>query len=303
MNNNVIITFHAIKNQLWFEKTIKFLIANYKIINADELYTLLNKGSRFKKIAHLTIDDGHNSFYEIIFPILRKYNIPATLFVSPKIIAEEKNFWFQLDKELNQEKMIKIISVETKIPASKLCTIPYHFILKCLTIESIQRIIEEYYSLTNTPPVPSQNLSIDRLIEIEKTGLITIGAHTLTHPILSNESDKVTEYEISTSISQLQSILGHSIDYFAYPNGLPNLDFGNREINILRNNNIKLAFSGEARTFNWKSNTNSLPRIGFSNGNPIKLFMKIILGPNWALLKALFNQREEKLRKRIYNMI
>jgi peptidoglycan/xylan/chitin deacetylase (PgdA/CDA1 family) len=300
---NVIATFHNVTNPIWFERIMIFYVQNYKIVNADELQYLMNNRKKFKNITHITVDDGNSSFFEIIYPVLLKYQIPATLFVSPKIICENKNFWFQLDKGLNQETMIQIISREIEIPASKLNVIPYHLILKCLGIDQIHRLLEEYYSRSNIPPILSQNMSIDQLIEVDKSGLVTIGAHTLRHPILSNESDEVADNEISGSISELQSILGHSIEYFAYPNGFPFLDFGYREIEILRRNNIKLAFSGKSETFNWKSNTLNLPRIGFSCGNSIKWRIKILLGPNWGNLKALFNPQEEKLRGRIYNLI
>ena len=303
MNNNVVLTFHAIQDQLWFERTIEFLIANYKIITTDELYLLMNGKKRFKNIVHITIDDAHRSFYDIIFPILKKYNVPATLFVSPKIIEERSNFWFQLDKGLDQEKMIQIISDEVKIPVSKLINIPYHYVIKCMTIDRIYKILSEYYVKNNTPVITPQNISVDQLIEIEKSGLVTIGAHTLTHPILRNESDYVVDNEISDSINKLKLMLGRSVDYFAYPNGQPGLDFGQREIKILRNNNIKLAFAGEHRTFNWGSDTLCIPRIGFSYGTTKMLRMKIIMGYHWSHLKAFQTLQEEKLRKRVYNLI
>lgn len=295
-HKNIIATFHEVHDQNWFEDIIVFFLKNYKVVNTSDLYLLMKKKNPIRNVAHLTIDDGHNSFYNTIYPVLKKYNIPATLFVSPKICIEQKNFWFQLDKNLNHDEMIRIISEEIKIPVLKISRIPYHSILKCLTISKINTIIDRYYIETHKAPIPPQNMSVDQLVEVDRSGLISIGAHTLDHPILSNESDESAENQIVSSISSLQKILGHQVNYFAYPNGMPKIDFGQREIEILRANNIKLAFSGRFNTFNVNSDFYGMPRMGFSQGTTATLRMKIILGQLWPYMKALRNRPEQKFR-------
>jgi len=302
-HKNIIATFHNVTNKTWFDDTIKFLSENYKLIATDDLHLLMHNGKPFTNMVHLTVDDGILSFYEVIFPVLQKYHVPATLFVSPMIIAEQKNFWWQTDKGLNQEKMVQIIADEISISSSKIRELPYHLILKCLPIDRIQRILEQYYQRNDIVALSPKNMTIDQLIEVEKSGLVTIGAHTINHPILSNESDEAAEYEIASSISELQSILGHPVNYFAYPNGLPDLDFGRREIEILRKSQIKLAFAGEFRSFNHKSDHFSMPRMGFSHGSKKTMQLKLMMDSLWPLLKALRNIPEERIRKRISNLI
>ena len=60
-------------------------------------------------------------------------------------------------------------------------------------------------------------LSEQQILELDKNKLCTVGAHTLTHPMLrmSKESDR----EISESKISLETLLGHKIQYFAYPYG------------------------------------------------------------------------------------
>jgi peptidoglycan/xylan/chitin deacetylase (PgdA/CDA1 family) len=50
-------------------------------------------------------------------------------------------------------------------------------------------------------------------------GLITIGSHTLTHPILTTLSDDVLQREIADSRSLLEQTLDRNVDFFSYPNG------------------------------------------------------------------------------------
>ena len=81
-------------------------------------------------------------------------------------------------------------------------------------------------------------MNLDEILELEKSDLVTIGAHTLNHPILQNESLETSRKEITDSIIELEKLLGHKIKYFAYPNGAKALDFGMREIDILKENKI-----------------------------------------------------------------
>ena len=60
-------------------------------------------------------------------------------------------------------------------------------------------------------------LSKEQLLELDKDNLCTIGAHTLTHPML-RKATKMKE-ELTESKRQLEELLGHSVDYMAYPYG------------------------------------------------------------------------------------
>ena len=60
-------------------------------------------------------------------------------------------------------------------------------------------------------------LSIDQIKSLDKDELCTIGAHTLTHPLLRTSSSSC--FELTQSKKKLENILGHSVDYMAYPYG------------------------------------------------------------------------------------
>ncbi|MCG7982437.1 MAG: polysaccharide deacetylase family protein [Candidatus Thiodiazotropha lotti] len=66
-----------------FEQQLAYLKQHdYRVIHLDELYGFL-KGERAlpKRSVVLTIDDGHRSIYTIAYPLLKKFNFPATVFV------------------------------------------------------------------------------------------------------------------------------------------------------------------------------------------------------------------------------
>ena len=148
------------------------------------------------------------------------------------------------------------------------------------------------------------NITREQLIELNNSGLIEIGSHTNNHPILINESDKVSELEIKDSIKMLEDMIGHNIDYFAFPNGQPGLDFGEREIRILNEIGIKLAFSTSSQKIYGKINNYMVPRIGISKGNNFYIDNKIRFAKQWSQLRSISHRNTEgKERKRLKSML
>jgi peptidoglycan/xylan/chitin deacetylase (PgdA/CDA1 family) len=73
-----------------FEKQMDYLAAhNYSVISLSELLAGLRAGQLPPKPIVITIDDGYKSTYTLAYPVLRKYNFPATLFLYTNFI--EKN--------------------------------------------------------------------------------------------------------------------------------------------------------------------------------------------------------------------
>ncbi|HDP36610.1 MAG TPA: polysaccharide deacetylase family protein, partial [Candidatus Atribacteria bacterium] len=77
-------------NIVEFEKQMDYLAArNYSVISLSELLAGLRTGQLPPKPVVITIDDGFKSTYTLAYPILKKYNFPATLFIYTNFI--EKN--------------------------------------------------------------------------------------------------------------------------------------------------------------------------------------------------------------------
>jgi len=77
-------------NIVEFEKQMDYLAAhNYSVISLSELLKGLKTGQLPLKSIVITIDDGFKSTYTLAYPVLKKYNFPATLFLYTNFI--EKN--------------------------------------------------------------------------------------------------------------------------------------------------------------------------------------------------------------------
>jgi len=295
---NKVINFHLVNNLAWFDNMICYLKSKYKLISADTLYSFYNGECELKNSCHITVDDGDNSFYEIIFPVLKKHNVPASLFVSPKICEEKLNFWFQEIEGYDPHKLKLIIAERLGTPLVSLEKFSVASILKTLLISQIHEVILEYQNAIGTSPKPFQNMSVENLLEVDGSGLVSIGAHTLNHPILKNEDDVQSRLETAISVERLAKLLKHDINYFAYPNGIPGVDFTEREQNYLTGAGIKLTFSTEAKNLSITNNRMSIPRVGVSNAeNMLFLKSKLSFGSPWDTLKKLKPNGEFRERK------
>jgi len=296
MNYSIVVMFHEIHSSVWFNEVLVHLGKRYKFVNANQLYENIHSTD----LCHITFDDGHRSFFENAYPVLYELQIPATLFVSPKVIEEETNYWFQTVRKLNNNDFHQYVCKKVSHRFSNPITdFSVYSILKSIPINIILELIENYESENRIEEEPYMNITKSQLFEVHKSGLIEIGAHTLNHPILANENKEISELEIKESINKLQEILSDKVYFFAYPNGQPDIDFGAREIQILRETDIKLAFSTEANKLTNHSSNFSIPRIGLSKGNILYIDQKIRFAKYWDLLRNVRYRKTEQSERRM----
>ncbi len=295
---STVINFHAIYDYHWMDGIFSLLKRLYKIVPLSELESFYYEGGRLKNAGHITFDDGDISFYNIVYPLLKKHNIPVSIYVSPKAAKERINFWFQEIREYDDHKLMSVINSNIKFSKDTKEAKSIRAILKSLPLNQILAILEQYRCETNTSVKPPMNMTINQLRELDASDLVTIGAHTLNHPILKNESNKECETEIKNSIEGLSEILNKEITCFAYPNGSPGLDFDHREINILKDNNIKTAFSTENKALSKNDNPLSIPRNGISYGSKSFVFIKLLSGKRWVEIKKLLKGKQEDDQRR-----
>jgi len=293
---NVAVNFHAVYDKEWLENVFLLLKKHYRIVPLAELEQFFKHGKKISNACHITFDDGDISFFEVVYPLLQKHNIPVSIFVSPKATVERKNFWFQEIRNYDKSHFKDILVGVSGKPELK--NYPLIPILKSQKLERIWEAIDIYKNETDTPEGKCINMTVENLIEVHKSGLVEIGAHTLNHPILKNETDENAQKEISKSISDLSCLINAEITSFAYPNGVPELDWTNREIEILRKNGIRLAFSTEDKGFVKSDNTLGIPRKGISYGKSGMIVSKLLFGSYWNSLKKIIKGKSESDHRR-----
>ena len=303
---NLVICFHHIPSKEWFHSALAAIRSCYRFVSADELEGYFYESRRFNSRCLLRFDDGDRSFYEHAFPVLKDLALPAILFVSPRVLNGGSNYWFQdmarFQQCLPDSAIKETIGAVTGWPVDEIVKYDVLALSKSLEFRELQKVLERLGDISGAEFESGLNISDDELREISRSGVVTVGAHTMNHPILANEEDSLAAAEISRSISELSRVLDKEVRHFAYPNGLRELDFGEREKRVLKAKGVKLAYSGETGFFGRRTDPFEIPCLGASGDRGSRrlwLTAKFLLAPVWKRVRSDKQARERRSIQRL----
>jgi peptidoglycan/xylan/chitin deacetylase (PgdA/CDA1 family) len=232
--------FEPAVHPLNFEKQIRYFRKHFVIISLENLANLDAQKYGNKDIVIITFDDGYRDNYLHAFPILKKYGIPATIFLVSGLINTKKLLWYdRLSWILQNSISLHEITVHKKIDLadyidSKLTGINLSKIsnrkltirkfveaLKKAKFEDRDQFIDNFaynFGLQNDGNKFRAMLNWNEVREMEKAG-ICFGAHTVTHPVLSQLDNDKAEEEIVISKQIIENKLQKPVSTFAYPYG------------------------------------------------------------------------------------
>ncbi len=217
-----------------FERLIKYLTRYYKIISLEKCIQLLGSGGHLpRRYMVITFDDGYADNYFNAYPILIRYRVPATFFLTTGVIGTVDSPWFQRVYNMFSRTSLESVTIDwlvetltwgqdmrarmkamTKVTES----------LKTVPPEERDRRIDALHELlgniTDKPHKTDRMLSWKEVTEMVKDPLVSIGAHTVTHPILSTISEESEAWdEIYNSAYMIKQKIGQWPKSFCYPNG------------------------------------------------------------------------------------
>lgn len=244
-----------------FEETILWFKSHYRLISAEQLRDYLYNKKDLRGTCMLSVDDGWKSTYDVIYPIMKKHNIPFTIFVSPEVIKNGYAFWTHSFQYFDENELKQLL-IQKQLFDPGAYAFPVDLLFKELTIDKVYEVLKECQDSHPEIVVPRGFINENELLEMYASGIVEVGAHTNIHPILKNEDAHVAESEIAESVSELSKILGYKVHTLAYPNGLGNIDFDEREMIMAQKAGIDMAFSVDPGTITSKTNPLSIPRWG-----------------------------------------
>ena len=103
-------------------------------------------------------------------------------------------------------------------------------------------------------------LSAPQVKELIRRG-IDVGAHTVSHPILTRVDDVTARREILASKATLEEVTGAPVELFAYPNGQPQRDYLRRHVDMVREAGFSAAVSSAWGACHAGSDRFQLPRM------------------------------------------
>jgi peptidoglycan/xylan/chitin deacetylase (PgdA/CDA1 family) len=218
-----------------FEKQMQILHRYYTVLPLNEVCGSILSGEVLPPhSAVLTFDDCYADVYTHIFPILRSYKLPATLFAVSDFIDRKIWLWpdtIEFILRHSPHRTIGLGSSENRSacnldsPIDRDMAFEY-FANHCLPLSPLDRT--RYISdlahdldvdLPLAPPKQYAAISWDQLRALSKSG-ITVGSHSSTHPVLTTVVDQESlRYEIESSKHRIETEIDKAVEYFAYPQG------------------------------------------------------------------------------------
>lgn len=258
-----------------FTQQMEYLRQHYQPISLQVLRQALVSGDLPRKAVVITFDDGYADNLWNARPILERYDIPATVFVTSGYVECSREFPSEeLERYLLQARSLpealKLV-IAGKIYSWQIgdlkenieeCYHQLHSLLRPLNQASRQVVLEDIANWASCPinARPQRRaLNAGELKMLSEDGLVEIGAHGISHLVLSAQPVEVQWREISESKRFLEDILGRAVTSFSYPYG-GSKDVSEETIGLVQEAGFTLACANFAAPVIRRSELFWLPR-------------------------------------------
>ncbi|MBY0522958.1 MAG: polysaccharide deacetylase family protein [Gemmataceae bacterium] len=227
-----------------FARQIEFLSRHYLVLPLREVVQRMANGKPLpKNAAVVTFDDGFRNVLTGAFPVLRRHDVPATVFLVTGLVGTDQPAWperlyhavattSRMEVCLSGKRWTLTTAVERSTAYRSLAARLKH--LPTVRKDAQLVALHEQLGVAATVPSDSPLTTLDwpEIEALSQSGLVDFGSHTHTHPILSRCSPEQQHGELRQSRDILRERLGRA-DLFAYPNGT-RADFTGRTQQILK---------------------------------------------------------------------
>ena len=242
----------------------------------SELPELLVGGRVPKRTVALTFDDGYADVLHVAKPMLSQFGVPATVFVTTGALGREL-WWDRLDR---LARAAASLQCRLQLPVGESV-----FVWRLQGIGSEAELRQGLYSRLRALEPAARDAVLNRLAELvgvsadadqiglrrvvgrdelcrlAEGNLLEIGAHTVTHPPLSQLSAERQRGEIAGSRRDLEVALGQPVNGFSYPFG----DTGVGASTIVQEEGFHYACESRSGVAWRRSDQFSLPRFWVPN--------------------------------------
>lgn len=244
-----------------FAEELDWIRQWFQVLPLPEAVTRLYEGDLPPGAAAITFDDGYRDNHDVALPLLRQRGLAATFFVATGFLDGGMMF---------NDAVIEAVRCMPRFrlgPGSEWVT---------GSLEEKRRAIDEILRAVK-PLEPKRRWELveaasdgrarrtdlmmtpDQVRALSDAGM-TIGAHTIDHPILTSIDLIEARRQITASREALQSITGRPVALFAYPNGTPQRDFAAAHVRLVQEAGFLAAFTTAWGSATSRSDRHQLPR-------------------------------------------
>jgi len=231
-----------------FAAHMAYLARHYRVLPVEELAAGLHAGGVPRNALAITFDDGYRDNLTHAARILKRLGLPATIFLVTGHIDTPHALWFdRLALAFKSATARQVVLADGGV--LPLGTVRDRLAALDTTLAYLKRLSDDarvaavdglMASLRARPERPKRlMLSWDEVSALRGLGF-SIGAHTVTHPILSRLTPTRAWEEIHDSKAAIEKALGAPVRSFAYPNGKPD-DYNNTVTRLVREAGFRCA--------------------------------------------------------------
>ena len=257
-----------------FESHLRMLATHYRVLPLAGLLEELRQNILRPDTVSLTFDDGYLDNFTNALPLLEKYGIPATVFVTCGMLDSNEEFWWDTLERIFIETQLLPDTLELEAPVSNLIwdlktptgRVKAHdeigAMLRRRAVSEISQFIHHLLSwaaLSRTGRPSHRVLSTEQLRRLAESPLIEIGSHTFSHSKLSILPTEIQSQEIKNSKINLEKILEKSVRFLSYPYGTAD-SFTSETIRIVERVGYDAAIANIQGNVSDPANLMALPR-------------------------------------------
>jgi peptidoglycan/xylan/chitin deacetylase (PgdA/CDA1 family)/CelD/BcsL family acetyltransferase involved in cellulose biosynthesis len=211
-----------------FEDQMGFVARHYRVVSLAEATRRLSDGAPAEPVVAITFDDGYQDNYLNAFPILKRYGLLATIFLTTGSIDSRDRLWFEklalavkktsrqfIDLEVDLPRRIWMRNETERLNAKS----QLNAILRNLSDAERRRLLEEILRELDVPDDREDTMLTWDQIRFMKQHRIDFGGHTVTHPFVSRLGPEQALFEVSECKRRIEEELQAPVEHFAYPNG------------------------------------------------------------------------------------
>lgn len=254
-----------------FSEQIRILKTEYNCLPLSMAVELLKKNELPERAVVVTFDDGYRDNLTLAVPVLEAYQVPASIFLTIGLVdGTVSPWWYELDGILlglqslffqwqGSSYDFPLVTFKERRAASERLSEIFKGLRPELQSQLLETIRLQCPGGAEERPAM---LSWEEVGMLDRNPLITIGGHTMTHPVLSSLTNEELEREVGGCKQVLEQRLGHPLAHFAYPYG-SRRQVGEREIKMAETVGFSSALV--TRNSHWQpqhvQHLFSLPRI------------------------------------------
>jgi peptidoglycan/xylan/chitin deacetylase (PgdA/CDA1 family) len=260
-----------------FEALMRHVVATYRVLPLRAAVRALRDGTLPPRAVAVTFDDGYADNLALAAPILQRLGIPATVFVATGYLDGGTMWNDRVIEALRATRQSALeleaagigrIALDTA--AARRAAIDRVLgALKYLPPAVREAHADDLLRRAGVAPPAHLMLTREAVPQLLQAGL-DVGAHTVTHPILTAVDRACAKAEIESSKRDLEALTGREIALFAYPNGKPGQDYGPEHVDLVRRAGFAAAVTTGWGTADRTSDPWQLPRFTPWTRQPLK---------------------------------